>query len=255
MTKRQISAALAALCLLIFAAACGKKKTPPPPPPPAPEATAAPAKPVINFFNAEPSSIEKGQSSILRWSVNGATEVTIDQGVGAVSPNGSRGVTPTATATYTLTASNAGGTDTKTATVTINTPPPPPPVSAAENLTAAELLARDVRDIYFDYDKSDIRAQDQATLQGNAEALNKVFTADSGFIVTIEGHCDERGSAEYNLGLGDQRAAKTKDALVALGVPADKLRTISYGKERPQCTDASEDCYQRNRRSHFSAGQ
>jgi len=71
----------------------------------------------------------------------------------------------------------------------------------------------------------------------------------------VEGHCDERGSAEYNLGLGDRRAQSAKDFLVQLGVPADKLRTISYGKERPVCTEANESCWQRNRRAHFASAQ
>ena len=71
----------------------------------------------------------------------------------------------------------------------------------------------------------------------------------------VEGHCDERGSAEYNLGLGDRRAQSAKDFLVQLGVPADKLRTVSYGKERPVCTEGNESCWQRNRRAHFSSGQ
>jgi peptidoglycan-associated lipoprotein len=71
----------------------------------------------------------------------------------------------------------------------------------------------------------------------------------------VEGHCDERGSAEYNLGLGDRRASSVRDYLVQLGVPADRLHTISYGKERPQCTDADEACYQKNRRAHFSQGE
>ena len=122
-------------------------------------------------------------------------------------------------------------------------------------MSAAEILARQVQDIHFEYDKSDIRPEDQSILQGDANALRTIFNMDPNFVVTIEGHCDERGSAEYNIGLGDRRASATKDALVGMGVPADKLKTISYGKERPLCTDASEDCYARNRRAHFSAGQ
>jgi len=73
--------------------------------------------------------------------------------------------------------------------------------------------------------------------------------------VIVEGHCDERGSAEYNLALGDRRATAAKDFLVQLGVPADRLKTISYGKERPQCTEENEQCWQRNRRAHLSPGQ
>jgi len=118
-----------------------------------------------------------------------------------------------------------------------------------------QILARQVQDIHFDYDKSDIRFSDQSILQGDASALKTIFQMDANFIVTIEGHCDERGSAEYNLALGDRRAAATKDALIALGVPGEKLKTVSFGKERPICTDASEDCYARNRRAHFAATQ
>jgi peptidoglycan-associated lipoprotein len=126
---------------------------------------------------------------------------------------------------------------------------PPPQASAVE------ILASQVHDIHFDYDKSDIRPEDQSILQSNATALKQIFSMDPNFIVQIEGNCDERGSAEYNLALGDRRAAAAKEALVSMGVPGDKLKTISYGKERPLCTDATEECYARNRRDHFSAGQ
>jgi peptidoglycan-associated lipoprotein len=122
-------------------------------------------------------------------------------------------------------------------------------------LTPSQILAQQVQDIHFEYDKSDIRPEDQPVLQTNANALKQIFSQDANFIVTIEGHCDERGSAEYNLALGDRRASATKEALVSMGVPGDKLKTISYGKERPLCTDATEECYARNRRAHFSAGQ
>jgi peptidoglycan-associated lipoprotein len=118
-----------------------------------------------------------------------------------------------------------------------------------------DILAHQVQDLHFEYDKSEIIPADQATLQSDAAALKTIFQTDPSFIVTIEGHCDERGSAEYNIGLGDKRASATKDALVGLGVPGDKLKTISYGKERPLCTDPTEDCYQRNRRAHFAATQ
>ena len=74
-------------------------------------------------------------------------------------------------------------------------------------------------------------------------------------VIMVEGHCDERGSAEYNLGLGDKRAGAAKDFLVQLGVPAGRVRTISYGKERPQCTESDDECWQKNRRVHFSPGQ
>jgi peptidoglycan-associated lipoprotein len=92
-------------------------------------------------------------------------------------------------------------------------------------------------------------------LTRDADLLKRIFAADPTFTVMLEGNCDERGSAEYNLGLGDRRSTSAKDFLVQLGVPADKLKSISYGKDRQVCTEATEDCYQRNRRVHLSPGQ
>jgi peptidoglycan-associated lipoprotein len=255
MTKSRVGVVLAAM-MLVALAACGKKKVaqaPPPPPPPAPTTS---EKPTINFFNAEPTTIEKGQGSSLRWSVTNAINITIDQGIGQVSPNGRRTVYPGDTTTYTLTAANGQGeSSTGTVTVTINAPPQVQAPVQAPQQSAAEMLAGQVKDIYFDYDKDDIRDDQHATLQADATALKQIFAAHPDFSIVIEGNCDERGSAEYNLGLGDRRGSKTKEALIALGVPGDKMRTISYGKERPVCTDQSEDCYQRNRHCHFAAAQ
>ena len=256
MTKQRISLALFTVLVLGLAAGCGKKIPPPPPPAPAPVPENAPpsTKPVISYFTAEPSTVTVGQPSSLRWSVADATSVSIDNAIGEVSPSGRRGVYPTATTTYHLTATGPGGTAAADATVTVSTPPPAPPPAAVQP-TVQEILAKQVQDVHFDYDKSDIRSEDQAILQGDASALKTVFQMDANFAVTIEGHCDERGSAEYNLALGDRRAAATKDALISLGVPGDKLKTVSFGKERPICTEAMEDCYARNRRAHFSAAQ
>jgi peptidoglycan-associated lipoprotein len=117
------------------------------------------------------------------------------------------------------------------------------------------MLSRDAQDAYFDYDKSDIRDDARQALTRDADLLKRIFAADPSFSVVIEGHCDERGSAEYNLGLGDRRATSAKDFLVGLGVPEARIRVISYGKERPVCTEASEDCYQRNRHAHLAPAQ
>jgi len=255
MTKSRALLISCSALMLILDAGC-KKKTPPPPPPPAP-APAPPAanKPVINYFTAEPTTVSSGQPSSLRWSVNDANNVQIDNGIGQVSPNGRRAVYPTATTTYHMTATGPGGTAESDATVTVSAPPPPPPAPPAAKSTPAEILARQVQDLHFDYDKSDIRPEEQATLSTDATALKTIFSMDPSFMVTIEGHCDERGSAEYNIGLGDRRSAAVRDALVSMGIPGDKLKTVSYGKERPICTDANEACYARNRRAHFSAGQ
>ncbi|NOY65561.1 MAG: peptidoglycan-associated lipoprotein Pal, partial [Nitrospirae bacterium] len=115
----------------------------------------------------------------------------------------------------------------------------------------AELSAKEreeiLRDIHFDFDKYDIRDQDKPTLRKIADWL----LSRKDVKLVIEGHCDERGTNEYNLGLGDKRATATKDYLVSLGVPESRLQTVSYGEERPICTEHTESCWQKNRRAHF----
>ncbi len=262
LNHRTLSAAVFGVMLLLVAAGCKKKApAPPPPPPPPPVKTEEPPPPKpqavrIDNFTADPTSIERGQSSTLRWSVANATDISIDQNLGTVPANGTRQVFPSNTTTYTLTARGPGGMATRSATVTVSAPaPPPPPPPKAPVVTGAELLGREAQDAYFDYDKSDIRDDARQALTRDADLLKRIFQQDPAFNVVIEGHCDERGSAEYNLGLGDRRATSAKDFLVQLGVPADRIRTISYGKERPVCTEATEDCYQRNRRAHLAPAQ
>lgn len=263
--KRRIAAATLAATLVLFAAAC-KKKTPPapPPPPPAPSGPTGPVTPptppapVVAQFTAEPTSIQRGEASTLRWQVNGsASSVSIDQTIGAVQNTGNRRVFPSQSTTYTLTATGPGGTTTASATVNVTSPPPPPepPAPPASTGTLDTRLSSTVQDAYFDYDKSDIRGDAQAALQQDATALKSILADFPNATIIVEGHCDDRGSAEYNLGLGDRRASSAKDFLVQLGVPADRLKTISYGKERPQCTESTEACWQKNRRAHFAPGQ
>jgi peptidoglycan-associated lipoprotein len=100
--------------------------------------------------------------------------------------------------------------------------------------------------VYFDLDKSDIRDDARAVLSRNAEFLKR-WTSTR---ITLEGHCDERGTAEYNLGLGERRSAAVKDYLVGLGISADRITVVSKGKEAPQCTESNEACWQQNRRGH-----
>jgi peptidoglycan-associated lipoprotein len=210
----------------------------------------------VSSFTAEPSSIQRGQSSTLRWSISGAEAITIDQGVGTVQASGNRQVFPSTSTTYTLTAKGPGGTSTATARVTVTEPPPPPPPPPAKpKRTISDALASEVQDAFFDYDKYDVREDARAVLTRNADALKRILSEFSSVTVVIEGHCDERGSAEYNLGLGDRRSTSAKEFLEQLGISGDRLRTVSYGKERPQCTESNEDCWQRNRRVHFTAGQ
>src|SRR5215467_4041349 len=228
-----------ALGAILFLGACHKKQAPPPPPPPPP-----PAAPTASL-TASPETIDKGQSSTLTWQTTNATDVSIDS-VGAVDPNGSKQVSPTESTTYTLTAKGAGGNQTAMARVTVNAPPPPPPPPTT-SATEEQLFAQNVKDVYFDYDKSDIRASEQASIQADVAFLQQ----HSSVSFTIEGHCDERGSTEYNLALGDNRASAVKNALVGAGISADRIKTISYGKEKPFCTESNESCWQQNRRGHF----
>jgi peptidoglycan-associated lipoprotein len=117
------------------------------------------------------------------------------------------------------------------------------------------VVNRTLSDAYFDYDKSDIRSDAEGTLRSNGDALKRIFSAHADARVVIEGHCDERGTSEYNLALGDRRASAARDFILNLGVPTGRLSTISYGKERPQCSESEESCWQRNRRAHFAAAQ
>jgi peptidoglycan-associated lipoprotein len=142
------------------------------------------------------------------------------------------------------------------------TPPPAPPPSAGHEIETqrddyAALQGKSadeidrmglLQEIHFEFDRADIRDADRGVLAKNAEVLKKFD-----FIkVTVEGHCDERGTVEYNLALGQRRAQAALDYLVSLGVPAARLKTVSYGKEFPVCQQNSEDCWQRNRRDRFA---
>lgn len=252
---------LMVLALLTAASGC-KKKVPPPPPPPPPatmprETPPPPAstKPTINSFSAEPTRIEKGQAATLRWSISNATDMTLDQNLGPVQSQGSRQVYPSTATTYTLIANGPGGSDTRTVTVDVSSAPAPPPPTVQPTLSAAEMLSREGQDAYFDYDRYDVRPDGRQALTVDADLLKRIFARDTGLVVLVEGHSDERGSAEYNIALSDRRATAAKEFLIQLGVPAERLKTISYGKERPQCTDATEDCYQKNRRAHLAVGQ
>lgn len=225
--------------LVMGSVGCHKKPAAPPPPPPPP-----PSAPTASL-TANPSTIHKGESTTLSWRTENSTDVTID-GIGAVDPNGSKEVTPTDSTTYRLVAKGAGGQQEATARVTV-TAPPPPQTTAATTATDEEMFNQSIKDAYFDYDKYDIRGDAQQALAADADFLK----AHPNMKFTIEGHCDERGSTEYNLGLGDNRANSAKQFLVQAGVTADRIRTISYGKEKPFCTESNEQCWQENRRAHF----
>src|SRR2546429_353454 len=178
--KRKFSVICLAVALAMFAAGCKKKvPAPPPPPPPAPAPTPTPTRPPAPSvaFSAEPTSIQRGQASTLRWQVSGeVTSVSIDQGIGTVQNTGNRRVPPDNSATYTLTATGPGGTSTGAATVNVSSPPPPAiPPTPTVTRSLEQRLDTDVQDAFFDYDKSDIRPDARDALTRNAAALKGIL--------------------------------------------------------------------------------
>jgi peptidoglycan-associated lipoprotein len=227
---------------ILVVGGCAKKQVPPAPPaaPPLPQPKAT--------LSVSPDSVQRGSSAVLTWSTQDAANVSIG-GIGSVQSSGSQAVSPNASATYHLTAQGPGGTAEASARLTVVGPPPPPPTPVPES-SEAELFTQNVKDIYFDYDRYDLRPADQAVINADAAFLK----AHASIHFTIEGHCDERGSTDYNLALGDNRANAARSALVAAGVAADQVKVISYGKEKPFCTESTESCWQENRRDHFVYG-
>ncbi len=261
MRMNRIAGSVCLVVALLFSGVACRTKPPistagntTPPPPITPNDNGANLKPVISSFVVEPSSIERGQSATLRWSVTNANAISIDSGIGEVQSSGTRRITPNESTSYQLTAAGPNGTVSGRATVNVTSPTSTTPTrTGPANIT--EAVNTMLSDAFFDYDGNTIRSDAQQALTKDADALKKIFADFPTGTVIVEGHCDERGSAEYNLGLGDQRASSAKAYLVQLGVNGDRIKTVSYGKERPQCTDANDECYQRNRRAHFSAGQ
>ena len=239
---------LTCLVLLAFVAGfagCKKKtdqstNTAPPMTGPAPTAQ----------LTATPATITAGDQVVLSWRTADATNITIE-GIGDVPSSGVRTVTPTSSTSYHLVARGDGGTADATARVTVN------PVQAAvavtndnsnSSMTEDEKFRASVQDVFFDYDSYDVRPDQAAELSKAAAYL----ASNPRIKVLIGGYCDERGSNEYNLTLGQNRAESAKKALISAGVAPDRLRVVSYGKEKPFCSESTEECWQQNRRAGFS---
>lgn len=229
------------LAASIALSACNKKVakvTPPSPPPPAPAPTVSLA--------ANPNVIEQGQSTDLTWQTQNADTVTI-AGLGTVPASGSRSITPNDSTTYTLAAKGPGGSGEATARVTVN----PKPKVVSMGPSDEELFSQNVKDVFFDFDRYELRSSDHSTATQDAEFLRQ----HPNIKIVVEGHCDNRGSDEYNLALGANRASSLKQALIAQGVSEDRIQTVSYGKEKPFCDANDEQCWQQNRRDHFAIGR
>lgn len=230
-------ASLATLAGILFLAGCAKKQAKAAPPAPAP-----PPTPTASL-SATPTEIQQGQSTQLSWQSDNASEINIS-GLGTVPASGTRTVSPEDSTTYDLTAKGPGGTAQASARVTVN----PKPAAPAASISEDELFRQNVKDVFFDFNKYDIRPDQESIAQADAK-----FLADHpGLSITVAGHCDDRGSDEYNLALGESRANAFKSELVKLGISGDRIKTVSLGKEKPFCNDQNEECWQQNRRDHLA---
>jgi peptidoglycan-associated lipoprotein len=249
--KRTFVELIAILGLLVWASAChgGRDRGLLPAPAVPPPALA----PTVTL-TAVPNSIQPGGSATLSWTSQDATDFDLQPGVGKVQATGSTSVTPQSSTTFTLTAIGPGGTGTATARVSVYSPTTSQPAVEPGNshVSSTDILTNtnNIKDAYFGLDKADISADAAQSLTGDASLLKAQPTAK----FTIEGQCDDRGSEEYNLALGDRRATAAKNFLVNVGVSPDRIDTISFGKNQPVCTDQTEECWQKNRRAHIRLG-
>ncbi|MGA7340661.1 MAG: peptidoglycan-associated lipoprotein Pal [Terracidiphilus sp.] len=244
-SRTRILVSVALLAALTVVAGCKKKQEQPPAESTAPPASAA--APTAEL-SANPTAISAGDQVTLTWRTTDANTVSID-GIGDVPSSGVKTVTPTESTTYHLVARGDGGSADASARVTVN--PPLAVVVPSNNMSQQQVFAANVQDIFFDYDTYDIRSDAQATLAKDASYL----VSNPDIKIVIGGYCDERGSDEYNLALGQKRADAAKNALVTAGVAANRIRVVSYGKEKPFCTESNEQCWQLNRRAGFSMDQ
>ena len=242
--------------LLAFAAAaisgCGKTTNSVNPASLGPAAPASTPAPTADLA-ADPLAIDLGQSVVLNWRTTNATEVSID-GIGKVNSNGTQTVSPSTSTNFHLTATGDGGTAEANVRVTVRVPvaPTAPPDASAAQSTADmgsdDVFHQNVADIFFDYDSDTLRPDATASATKAASYL----VAHPDIHIVVGGYCDDRGSAEYNLALGENRANAAKTALVNAGVAATRIRVVSYGKEKQFCTDETDACWQQNRRAQFS---
>jgi peptidoglycan-associated lipoprotein len=209
----------------------------------------APVAPTVTQFTADPLAINLGDPVVLNWRTANADSVTID-GIGAVAPSGTQTVMPSNSTSFHLTAKGPGGSSEANVRVTVHAPAEPVVSSSSTDggsVTDSAFHAA-VQDALFDYDSFDLRPDARQAAAGAAAYL----ASHPDVKVLVAGYCDERGSVEYNLALGENRANAAKSALVNAGVASTRIRVVSYGKEKQMCTESTEACWQQNRRAQFS---
>ncbi len=250
-TRARLFAACS-VALLALATGCHKKDQAPPPGSFGPTlATDASGPAPTATLTADPLIIEVGQTVALNWRTQNATSVTID-GLGPVVPNGTQMVAPSNSTNFHLTAKNATGqTAEVNVRVTVRTAAAPSAMgdaAAQGNMGPDAAFHRAVPDAFFDYDSYDLRP-DAETASAQAASY---LSANPDIRVLVAGYSDERGSAEYNLALGENRANAARSALITAGVAPNRIRIVSYGKEKQFCTESTESCWQQNRRAQFT---
>lgn len=253
--KTRLSGRLPVRAALLLAAAltattgCHKKTNPVNPASLGPTASTETTPAPTATLTADPLAIDLGQSVVLNWRTTNATSVTID-GIGDVSPNGTQTVSPSTSTNFHMTAKGDGGTAEANVRVTVRVPEAPtaPADTTSGSNISEQVFHENVPDIFFDYDSYDLRP-DAQTAAAKAAAF---LVAHPDIKIVIGGYCDDRGSAEYNLALGENRANSAKTALVNAGVAPSRIRVVSYGKEKQFCTEENEACWQQNRRAQFT---
>ncbi len=232
-----------AIIATLLAVGCKKKTAAAPPPPPPPISAPAPTATI----SANPTVVNPGDGVALTWHTTNANDVSID-GIGKVPSSGTQTVNPTSSTNYHLVARGDGGSADATTRVTVNSGMGSSTAETAPAMSDDASFRQNVQDVFFDYDSYDISGSNQSVVSKDAAYLS----AHPAIKVVIGGYCDERGSTEYNLALGENRANAVKQALIKDGIGADRVRTVSYGKEKQFCTEHDESCWQQNRRGQFS---
>ncbi len=239
---------------LILIPACTRNPPPVRPDPPPPTRTETPdpdlppaAAPTVSL-TASPGTIERGEQTSLKWSSEDGTSLVIDNGIGNVRPAGEIVVSPGQSTTYSAIVRGRGGEARASTRVTVLEPRPDRPVMRDADQIRKLIEQGTIKMVHFGYDKAQLSAAAKATLQQNALHFREY--PDANFVV--EGHCDERGSEEYNLALGDRRGIAVRDYLIQLGIERGRMQSVSYGEEQPLDTRKNEEAFSRNRRAQFS---
>lgn len=242
---------VASLAILALTTGCSKKAKDLPAQTSAPEPVVQTVTPPTASITADPLAIDLGSTVVLNWRTTNATVVTID-GIGQVPINGTQTVSPSNSTNFHLVAKGDGGSIEANVRVTVRVPVTEQSLGtvvgpSSKTISDAEFQSN-VKDMFFDYDSFDLRPDAQASAAQAAAFL----VQHPDVRILVGGYADERGSAEYNLALGENRANSAKNGLVTAGVAPARIRVISYGKEKQFCTESTEACWQENRRAQFT---